>query len=68
MVPAGAKRQLTSTKATRLLRSIAPAGDVVTLQRKLLAREMLADIRALDGRVTPHTDASSRPWTPTARR
>ena len=57
MVPAGAKRQLTSTKAIRLLRSIAPAGDVVTLQRKVLAREMLTDIRTLDRRIP---DATTR--------
>ena len=55
MVPAGAKRQMTSTKATRLLRTIAPAGDVVTLQRKVLAREMLADIRELDRRIPEAT-------------
>ncbi len=55
MVPAGAKRQLTSTKATRLLRSIAPAGDVVTLQRKVVAREMLGDIGDLDRRIPTAT-------------
>ena len=54
MVPAGAKRQLTSAKAARLLRSITP-GDIVELERKLLARELLTDIRAIERRVPTAT-------------
>ncbi len=50
MLPAGAARALTSTKAAALLRK-APVGDVVALHRKLVARELLDDVRALDRRI-----------------
>ena len=52
MVAAGAKGHLTSKKAAALLRTI-PAGDVVTLERKLLARELVEDVRRLDRRIPP---------------
>ncbi len=52
MVAAGAKGHLTSKKAAALLRTI-PAGDVVTLERKLLARELIDDVRRLDRRIPP---------------
>ncbi len=52
MVAAGAKRHLTSKKAAALLRTI-PAGDVVTLERKLLARELIDDVRRVDRRIPP---------------
>ncbi|MDQ3708517.1 MAG: transposase [Actinomycetota bacterium] len=50
LVPAGAARHLTSKKAAALLRSIAP-GDTVELERKLVARELLDDVRWLDRRI-----------------
>ncbi len=50
MVAAGAKTHLTSKKAATLLRTV-PAGDIVTLERKLLARELIDDIRRLDRRI-----------------
>ena len=52
MVAAGAQGHLTSKKAAALLRTI-PAGDVVTLERKLLARELIDDVRRLDRRIPP---------------
>ncbi len=52
MIAAGAKGHLTSKKAAALLRTI-PAGDVVTLERKLLARELIDDVRRLDRRIPP---------------
>ena len=52
MVAAGAKGHLTSKKAAALLRTI-PACDVVTLERKLLARELIDDVRRLDRRIPP---------------
>jgi transposase len=52
MVAAGAKGHLTSKKAAEVLRTI-PAGDVVTLERKLLARELIDDVRRLDRRIPP---------------
>jgi transposase len=54
MIAAGAKRQLTSTKATAMLRTITP-GDVVALERKLLARHMLDDIRSVERRIPAAT-------------
>ena len=50
LVPAGANLHLTSTNATALLRKIHP-GSVVELERKLIAGELVADIRALDKRI-----------------
>ena len=50
LVPGGAKVHLTSTNAAALLRKISPS-SVVELERKLIARELLADIRALDQRI-----------------
>jgi transposase len=50
LVPAGAAKRLTSKKAAALLRTITP-GDPVALERKLLARELLEEIRWLDKRI-----------------
>ncbi len=50
LVPAGAAKHLTSKKAAVMLRKIAP-GSIVELERKLLARELLADVRWLDKRI-----------------
>lgn len=49
LVPAGANVHLTSNNAAAL-RKISP-GSVVELERKLIARELVADIRALDQRI-----------------
>ncbi len=50
LVPAGANVHLTCSNAMALLRKVSPA-SVVELERKLIARELLADIRALDQRI-----------------
>jgi hypothetical protein len=50
LVPAGAATHLTSKKAAALLRKITP-GSVVELERKLLARELLEEVRWLDKRI-----------------
>lgn len=50
LVAAGADKHLTSKKAAAILRSVVPA-TIVELERKLLAREILADIRSLDRRI-----------------
>jgi hypothetical protein len=50
LVPAGAAKALTSKKAAALLRQVTP-GDVVALERKLAARELLEEIRWLDKRI-----------------
>ncbi len=50
LVPAGAAARLTSTKAAAFLRAVRP-GSIVELERKLIARELLEDIRALDRRL-----------------
>jgi transposase len=50
LIPAGAARHLTSKKATAMLRQVTPR-DVVALERKLAARELLEEIRWLDKRI-----------------
>lgn len=50
LIPAGANLHLTSTNAAAVVRKVSP-GRVVELERKLIARELLADIRALDQRI-----------------
>ena len=50
LVPAGAATHLTSTKAAAILRAVRP-GSVVELERKLIAAELVEDIRALDRRL-----------------
>lgn len=45
--PGGARRQLTATAAAELLRRIRPA-TAVDVERKTIARELLADLRRLD--------------------
>jgi len=65
LVPAGATRHLTSKKAATLLRTITP-GDVVELERKLAARELLEEIRWLDKRI-PGRQAATVPGTGRSR-
>jgi transposase len=48
--PGGAKRELTATQAAAMLRQIRPV-TVVAVERKRIARELLADVRRLDGQV-----------------
>jgi transposase len=54
--PAGAKRELTATRAATLLRQVRPitAADV---ERKRIARELLADVRRLDREVKTASQA-----------
>ena len=48
--PGGAKRELSATQAAAMLRQVRPV-TVVDLQRKRIARELLADVRRLDRQV-----------------
>jgi transposase len=50
LVPAGANKHLTSKKAAEVLRTVRP-GSIVELERKLVARELVEDIRWLDRRI-----------------
>ena len=50
LITGGADKHLTSKKAAALLRTVSP-GTVVELERKLIARELQEDIRALDRRI-----------------
>jgi transposase len=52
--PGGAGRQLTATRAAALLGTGA-AADPADVQRKHLARELLADVRRLDRQITAAT-------------
>jgi len=45
--PGGAPRQLSADRASRLLATIRPAG-VVDIERKTMARQLLADVRRVD--------------------
>jgi transposase len=48
--PGGAKRELTATQAAAMLRQVRPV-TVVAVERKRIARELLADVRRLDRQV-----------------
>jgi transposase len=48
--PGGAKRELTATQAAAMLRQVRPV-TVVDVERKRIARELLADVRRLDRQV-----------------
>jgi len=50
LVPAGASRQLTADAAATLLRSVRPR-TVAERTRRALARDLVAEVRRLDGRV-----------------
>jgi transposase len=50
LTPGGMRRELTANKAQALLARIRPAGDVAAM-RVHIARDHLADIRALDARI-----------------
>ena len=45
--PGGAPRQLSADRASRLLATIRPAG-VVDIERKAMARQLIADVRRID--------------------
>src|SRR5215203_4369280 len=47
LCPGGAPRQLSADRATRLLTAIRPA-SAVDLERKAIARQLIADVRRLD--------------------
>ena len=48
--PGGAKRELSATQAAAMLRQVRPV-TAVDIQRKRIARELLADVRRLDRQV-----------------
>jgi len=54
--PGGAKRELSATRAAALLRQVRPI-TVVDLERKRIARELLADVRRLDRQVKTASQA-----------
>ncbi len=54
--PGGAKRELSATRAAALLRQVRPI-TVVDLERKRIARELLADVRRLDQQVKTASQA-----------
>jgi transposase len=58
--PGGANRELTATRAAALLRQLRPI-TAVDVERKRIARELLADVRRWTAR-------SRRPARPSARR
>jgi transposase len=54
--PGGAKRELTATRAAALLRQVRPV-TTVDVERKRIARELLADVRRLDRQVKTASQA-----------
>jgi transposase len=54
--PGGAKRELSATQAAALLRQVRPV-TVVAVERKRIARELLADVRRLDRQVKTASQA-----------
>jgi transposase len=54
--PGGAKPELTATRAAALLRQVHPV-TVVDVERKRIARELLADVRRLDRQVKAASQA-----------
>jgi transposase len=54
--PGGAKRELTATRAAALLRQVHPI-TVVDVERKRIARDLLADVRRLDLQVKTASQA-----------
>ncbi len=50
LVPGGAKRSLSASQAALVLRGIRPV-SAIDIERKALARELLADIRSLETRI-----------------
>ena len=57
--PGGAARQLTADRAALLLRSIRPTG-AVDQERKLIARELIADVRRIDRALLATAGAASK--------
>jgi transposase len=54
LLPGGAPTQLTADQAATLLRAVRPAG-AAEQTRKQLARDLVADIRAVDARIADNT-------------
>jgi transposase len=54
--PGGATRELTATQAAAMLRQVRPV-TVVAVERKRIARELLADVRRLDRQVKTASQA-----------
>src|SRR5436190_1940811 len=54
LVPGGAPAQLTAGQAAALLRTVRAAG-AVEQTRKQLARDLIADVRAVDARIAANT-------------
>jgi transposase len=54
--PGGANRELTATRAAALLRQLRPI-TAVDVERKRIARELLADVRRLDRQVKTASQA-----------
>ncbi|MCW2642051.1 MAG: family transposase [Dactylosporangium sp.] len=54
LLPGGAPTQLTADQAATLLRAVRPAGTAEQT-RKQLARDLVADVRAVDARITDNT-------------
>jgi transposase len=59
LVPGGARNDLTAAAAAKVLAGLRPAGAVETA-RKALARDIVAEIRDLDGRLKKITTEMSR--------
>lgn len=56
LLPGGAPLQLSADQAAALLRRVRPAGPVETV-RKHLARDLVAELRALDARLAENAEA-----------
>jgi transposase len=57
--PGGAPRQLSAERASRLLTTIKPAG-AVDIERKAMARQLIADIRRIDRALTDNRRRSAQ--------
>jgi transposase len=52
LLPGGANKHLTADKAAALLRRIRPS-DPVGIRRRLIVRELVAELRAIDRKIAP---------------
>lgn len=52
LIPGGAAKHLTADKAAGLLRRVRPT-DPVGIRRRLIVRELIAELRALDRKIAP---------------
>jgi transposase len=67
LLPGGAPTQLTADQAATLLRAVRPAGTAEQT-RKQLARDLVADVRAVDARITDNTARMAEVVTATGSR